>query len=74
MLHSIKEPQLLIFGEKDPYIKPSIKEAVSVFCSQVKNLSVVSSKIIISASHSYVGFEKELVEEIVNWTKQGSYT
>jgi hypothetical protein len=70
ILQSIKEPQFLIYGEKDPYIKPSIKEAISVFGSKVKNSSIFSSKIIHNASHSYVGYEKELVEEITKWIKQ----
>lgn len=69
ILNKIKEPQLLIFGEKDPYIKPSVKEAVSVFQLKVSKSSRLENVIIKNAGHSYVGQERELVNIIFNWVK-----
>lgn len=70
VLGSIKEPQLLIYGEKDIYILPSVADAVKIFGSKVKNSQSFTSKIITNASHSYVGYEKELTDEIMKWIKQ----
>ena len=72
IVRSIKEPQLLIFGQKDPYITPSVPDAVTIFRSKAKNPSLLTSKIIDDASHSFVGYEKELVDEIIKWIKRGN--
>lgn len=68
VLESIEKPQLLIFGENDPYIKPSIGTAVEVF--EKKSKSKFESKIIPDASHSYLGYETELVKIIIDWIKR----
>ena len=70
ILNKIKEPQFLIFGEEDPYIKPSVNEAIDVFESKINKLSQLKSNIIKGASHSYLGYEKELAEVIFNWIKK----
>ncbi len=67
VLKAIKEPQLLVFGEKDPYILPSTAEAVSVFKKMINSSSVLTTRILTNASHSFVGYEKQLVEEIMKW-------
>lgn len=70
IVHSIKEPQLLIFGQKDPYITPSVSDAVTIFRSKAKSPSLLTSKIIDDASHSFVGYETKLVDEIIAWIKK----
>ncbi|EKE15103.1 MAG: hypothetical protein ACD_12C00146G0003 [uncultured bacterium] len=70
VLNKIKDPQLLIFGEKDPYIKPSVSKAIEVFQSKINESSQLESKVINDASHSYLGYEKELVEVIFSWIKK----
>lgn len=70
VLHSVKEPQILIFGETDSYIKPSVVRAVEIFRSKVTNPSLLTTQIIKGASHSYVGYEKKLVQIITNWISQ----
>lgn len=70
VLNKIKEPQLLIFGSDDPYIKPSVNKAIEVFESKINKSSLFKSNIIKGASHSYVGYEKELVKVIFDWIKK----
>jgi len=70
VLNKIKEPQLLVFGEKDPYIKPSINTAIEVFQSKINKFGHLQSKIVNGASHSYVRYEKELIKIIFNWIKE----
>lgn len=67
---TIKESQLLIFGEKDLYIKPSVNKAIKVFLSKVHDKKNLKTKIIKGTSHSYIGYEKELVKIIFNWIKE----
>jgi dienelactone hydrolase len=67
---AIKELQLLVFGREDPYIKPSIDKAIQVFKSKINKSSQLESNIIIGASHSYLGYEKELVKIIFDWIKE----
>lgn len=70
VLNRISEPQLLIFGGEDPYIKPSVVKAIEVFKSKIKKSSKFESKIIKGASHSYIGYEKELIQTIFDWIKK----
>ena len=67
---AIRERQLIIFGEKDPYIKSSVNEAIKVFLSKVHDKINLKTKIIKGASHNYIGYEKELVKIIFNWIKE----
>lgn len=69
-LSSINLPQLLVFGENDGYIKPSVQTAEKVFREKVANKSLLTSKIITNANHSFVGYEKKLTDEILNWLKK----
>jgi|SRR3989339_1377160 len=70
ILYKIEESQLLIFGSEDPYIKPSVIKAIDVFESKINKLSQLKSNIINGASHSYLGYEKELVKVIFSWIKE----
>ncbi len=70
IVQSMKEPQLLIFGQKDPYITPSVTDAVTIFRSKTKNPSLFTSTIIDEASHSFLGYEVKLVDEIISWIKK----
>ncbi len=67
---AIKKPQLLIFGENDPYIKPSTEKAIEVFRSKINQSCNLKTKIIQNADHSYLGYEKELVKNIFDWIKE----
>lgn len=71
---SIKEPQFLIYGGEDPYIKPSVNQAVEVFGQMVSNKAKFASKIIPGASHSYMGYEDELAKVIVDWIDRNFFT
>lgn len=70
IVQSTKEPQLLIFGQKDPYITPSVIDAVTIFRSKTNSASLFTSKIIDDASHSFLGYETKLVDEIIAWIKK----
>lgn len=70
VLGSIEEPQILIYGEKDPYIKPSVERGIEVFGQKVKYKNKFESKIITGASHSYLGYEDQLVRIIIDWIKR----
>lgn len=70
IVQSINEPQLLIFGQKDPYITPSVTDAVTIFRSKAKSNLLFTSKIIDDASHSFLGYETKLVDEIIAWIKK----
>lgn len=61
------EPLLAIFGGDDIYIKPSNKIASDLFKQKNKN---TETKIIKSADHSYIGYEKELITVIFDWIKK----
>lgn len=69
ILKLIREPFLAIFGGADDFIKPSIAEAVKLFKENAISAKNIDVKIIENAPHSYVGYEEELVNIIVNWTK-----
>lgn len=66
ILEKNKEPLLAIFGGSDIYIKPSNNTAAKL----IKQKSRADVKIISGASHSYIGYEKKLVETIFNWIKK----
>jgi len=51
-------------------MKPSIPRAVDVFSQKVNKKSKFESKIILGASHSYVGYEDELAHIITDWIKR----
>lgn len=70
VLNKIKGPQLLIFGEEDPYIKPTVNKAVEVFKSKINDPEKFESKIIKGSSHSFISYEKELARIIFDWIKK----
>jgi predicted alpha/beta-fold hydrolase len=67
VLHSITQPQILVYGETDPYIKPSVSTGIEVFGQKVNKASKLEDHMIGGASHSYVGYEKELANVINSW-------
>lgn len=70
VLQETRDPMLAVFGGKDVYIKPSIKEAAQLFKKKAKSSKHVEVKIIEDASHSFVGYENQLVDTIYNWVKK----
>ena len=66
-LASVREPVLAIFGEADPYIKPSVGEAARLFKQKAASAKNVSVEVIGGAGHSFVGYEEELASRIGNW-------
>ncbi len=66
LVSKIREPILAIFGGADTFIKPSSEDAARLLKQKAKAATV---KIIQNAPHSYVGFEDELVGEIIRWIK-----
>lgn len=66
ILSEVIMPILIVFGSKDIYMKPSVEVAVSL----IKEKSNASVEIIKGASHSYIGYEKELITVIFDWIKK----
>jgi alpha-beta hydrolase superfamily lysophospholipase len=69
-LSKIEDPLLIIFGEADSLIKPSIEEATRLFNEKTKSLKKVDVEIIKKANHSFIGHENELSNIINSWIKQ----
>ncbi|MFA6017050.1 MAG: DUF1749 domain-containing protein [Patescibacteria group bacterium] len=69
VLEKAKEPLLAIFGGADIYIKPSNEIAANLFKLKAKSSKNITTKIIKDASHSYLDFERELVDVIFSWIK-----
>lgn len=63
-IERIKIPMLVTFGSKDVYMKPSATEAAKIIIKKNKNIDV---QVIENASHSYIGYEKELTGIIYRW-------
>ncbi|OGI86569.1 hypothetical protein A3A05_01170 [Candidatus Nomurabacteria bacterium RIFCSPLOWO2_01_FULL_41_12] len=70
ILEKTRNPLLVIFGGKDAYIKPSPKIAAKLIREKAKLAKSLEVKVIKSATHSYIGYEKELVKIITNWIKE----
>lgn len=69
-LSKIEDPLLIIFGEADNLIKPSIEEAVRLFNEKTKSSKKVDVEIIKQANHSFTVYENELSNIINSWIKQ----
>jgi esterase/lipase len=69
-LSKIEDPLLIIFGEADNLIKPSIEEASHLFKEKTKSSKKVDVEIIKQANHSFTGYENELSNIISAWIKQ----
>lgn len=69
-LSKIEDPLLIIFGEADNLIKPSIEEAAHLFKEKTKSSKKVDVEIIKQANHSFTGYENELSNIISAWIKQ----
>ncbi|KKP59700.1 MAG: hypothetical protein UR54_C0025G0007 [Candidatus Roizmanbacteria bacterium GW2011_GWA2_34_18] len=71
---NIKEPLLIVLGEKDIYINGSCQEndldyVVSLLKEKTKKVPS-TIKVVKDGNHSYIGTELELVKIIKNWLKQ----
>lgn len=66
-ISEVKEPMLIVFGSEDVYMKPSVDVAVKLVQEKTKQTPDTSVLLIKGATHSYLGFEKELTDVIVNW-------
>src|SRR3989344_194416 len=60
-LAQTKDPLLMIFGKEDAFIKPSITEAAKLLKGKAISNKDIQVHLIGNASHSYIGFENELV-------------
>jgi alpha-beta hydrolase superfamily lysophospholipase len=69
IVEQTKAPILVVYGSADVYIKPSIEVAEELMKKHARSTKSLTTKIIHGAAHSYVGHEKELVDTILNWTK-----
>lgn len=70
MVSEISQPLLVIFGGKDSFIKPSSEQAAKLIKQKAKKAKKLKVEVIKDANHSFIGFEPELVEEIINWVKR----
>ena len=71
-LAQTKDPLLMIFGKEDAFIKPSITEAAKLLKGKTIYNKDMQVHVIGNASHSYIGFENELVNVIIGWVKAHS--
>ncbi|PIQ72556.1 hypothetical protein COS50_02615 [Candidatus Roizmanbacteria bacterium CG03_land_8_20_14_0_80_35_26] len=69
VLEKTTDPLLVIFGSKDAYMKPSSETAAKLMKEKAKSAKSVMVKLIKGATHSYLCYEKELVEIIFDWIK-----
>jgi len=69
VLEKTTDPLLVIFGSKDAYMKPSPETAAKLMKEKAKSAKSVMVKLIKGATHSYLCYEKELVEIIFDWIK-----
>ena len=69
ILEQTKEPLLAIYGGADAYMKPSVKIAADQIKKHAKSTKRLTLKIIKGASHSYVGYERQLTSIIIHWVK-----
>jgi hypothetical protein len=70
MLEETKSPLLVIFGSKDVYMKPSSEIAAKLIKQKAKSAKSLKVELIKGASHSYIGYEKELTKIIFSWIKE----
>lgn len=70
VLEKNKNPLLVIFGSRDVYMKPSSEIASKLIKEKAKSAESLKVEIIKGASHSYIGYEKELVKTIFDWVKK----
>lgn len=69
IVEQTKEPILAVYGSEDTYMKPSVNVAVELMKRHVQSTKKLTTKVIQGASHSYIGYEKELVAIIIDWMK-----
>lgn len=70
ILQSITQPQILIYGETDPYIKPSVETGIEIFNKNVNSISRFTSHNLKKASHSFIGYEEQLIDRIIVWIQK----
>ncbi len=68
-LATIKQPLLILFGERDDVAIDDIPTDLANFVAQAKNAKKITTKIIAGAPHSYENHEQELAETLVHWIK-----
>lgn len=66
-ISEVKEPMLVVFGTEDVYMKPSVEVAVQLLKEKTIQTPDTSVLLIKGATHSYLGYEKELSDVILNW-------
>ena len=69
IISQVKQPILVVFGSKDVYMKPSPKIAFELVKEKTKKNKKASVKMIEGASHSYLGYEKKLINIIFDFIK-----
>lgn len=70
IISKVKEPMLVIFGSEDAYMKPSVEIAVKLVKEKTAKTPNTTVQIIKGATHSYIGYEEELSQSIVDWIKK----
>lgn len=66
-LKETTDPLLMIFGTSDAFIKPSTEEAIQLLRKNAVSSTYIETHLIPNASHSYIGYEENLVSLINNW-------
>lgn len=69
VLEAISEPILAVYGGKDAYMKPSVDVAAKLMKQHSKSAKSMTVKIIDGATHSYIGYESQLISIISKWAQ-----
>jgi alpha-beta hydrolase superfamily lysophospholipase len=69
-LSSIREPLLVIFGEADNLIKPSVEKATRLFKEKAASSRDLDVRIVKNANHSFIGYEDEVAEIVTEWVER----
>lgn len=67
VLERTKEPLLIVYGGSDAYMKPSIQEAVKCMKLHAKSTKSLTVRVVDNATHSYIGYEDQLIRTIKKW-------
>lgn len=74
ILEGTTDPLLVVFGSEDVYMKPSVAKAADLIKSKAKSAKSLRVEVIKGASHSYIEYEDQLVNTIINWIKRNGFT
>lgn len=70
ILETTVDPILVVFGSTDVYMKPSVADAAKLWKEKATSAKSITVDLVEGAPHSYVGFEKPLVDILQRWIQK----